>query len=55
VYAAVSRRLGGVRPDFADDALGFDWWADRQERWDAAGRVGDPSDPEFDDFFYQGR
>lgn len=38
----------------ATSALGADFWAVREERWEAAGRVGDPSDPEYGDFFYRG-
>ncbi|GLW32242.1 hypothetical protein [Actinoplanes regularis] len=35
-------------------ALGVDFWAVRTERWEQAGKVGDPSDPEYDNFFYEG-
>lgn len=36
-------------------ALGTDFWAIRVQRWEHAGRVGDPSDPAYDDFFYSDR
>ncbi|BEL07871.1 hypothetical protein Q0Z83_060620 [Actinoplanes sichuanensis] len=34
---------------------GLQAWAIREERWERAGKVGHPADPEYDDFFYQGR
>lgn len=53
IFAAVERRFPQP-PHRGDRGLGFQFWAVRQQRWEQAGRVGDPSDPEYDDVFHTG-
>jgi hypothetical protein len=51
-YAAVAAQTGAIPAGpVRTDALGFQHWAARQERWDASGQVGDPSDAEYDEWF----